>query len=665
LKYAKLSNNDTLIADSYNSLGIIHRTISDYKEAIKNLKNALSHARKVNALRQIENANSGLGLVYWEQGSYSLALEIYYQILIGAKNRKDTSSIARISNNIGNIYFEQNLNDKALENYQESYIYALAMQSEWGQCLLLNNIGSVYFKQEKYDLALENFEKSYKLSVKLGDKEGVGISYVNFGGIYFAKKEYEKALDFHKKALEIRQQLNDPQGESTALNEIGKDYHELGKLKKAIFYSKGALNIAQNIGARELERDAYEALYKMYEKSGNKNEAYYYYKNHIELRDSLINEETKNKDIRNELNFEYKKQHFTDSLEQVRKDDIALQKIEKEKVKTDAQKKLTYTFSIAFIIMLVLSIFIYKEYKAKKKSNKIILEQKKEVENQNQIINEKNKEITDSINYAKSIQTALLTEDAEWEKISKDYFVYLKPKDVVSGDFFWAFNNDEKNISVWTAADCTGHGIPGAFMSMLGIGFLNEIVIESGITKPSEILNNLREKIINALSQKNVDTQQRDGIDMAICVLDKSNNELYYSGANNPLYIITKNETTIKELASLDTKTFKIKDDDFQLFEIKADKQPVGFFTGDKHPFNALKIKLATEDRIYVFSDGYADQFGGEKGKKLKYKPFKEILLSISSKKMVKQKVELETFFNQWKGSLEQIDDVCVIGVQI
>ncbi len=657
LEYAQKTNNDTTIADSYNSLGVIYRTLSDYQKAINSLKISLQHSEKVNALRQIENANSALGLVYMEQGNFSAAIETHYKILLDAKNREDTFSIAQTLNNIANCYFEQSLFEKALENYKDAYEYAVAMQSEFGQSLLLGNMGSCYYKLKQYDMAMENYQKSYDISVKIEDMEGVGIMYSSFASVYFDQEDYDKAMEYQLKSLEVKQQLNDKYGESSSLNEIGKIHHEKGDVGKGIFYSKGALNIAKEIGAKEMERDANEALYKMYDERGDKANAYIHFKNHIELRDSLINEETKKKDYRNELNFQFQKQHFADSLQQVKKDEIAQQEIEKERVKAESQKKLTYGFSIAFIIMLVLAAFIFKEYKAKKRSNEIIAQQKKEVEEQSHIISEKNKEITDSINYAKSIQTALLTEDAEWEKISKEHFVYLKPKDVVSGDFFWAFNNEEENISVWTAADCTGHGVPGAFMSMLGIGFLNEIVIESKLTDPSQILNLLRDKIIKALTQKNVSTQKRDGIDMALCVWDKNKNELFYAGANNPLWIINPNRVSWPEEAI----PFG---DNLTGAELKPTKQPVGFYTGDKTPFDVVKMKLEKGDQIYVFSDGYADQFGGERGKKLKYKPFKEMLVSISSLEMTKQKAELDTFFEHWKGDLEQLDDVCIIGIK-
>jgi serine phosphatase RsbU (regulator of sigma subunit) len=664
LEFAKKSGNDTIISDSYNSLGVIYKTISNYSEAVKSLKQSLYHASKVNGLRQIENANSALGLIYMEQGNYSAALEIYYKLLLSVKNRNDTVAIAQVSNNMANIYFEQGLYDKALLHYKEAYLNAVAMEHEFGQCLLLGNMGSVYYKQKKYDLALEKFEASYKLSVKLDDEEGIGICYSNFASIYFDQEKYELALEYQTKSLKVKEKLNDLHGQSLVLNELGKIYDHKGDLKKGLFYSKGALNLAISIGAKELERDANEALYKMYEALGEKEKAYIHFKNHIILRDSLINEETKNKDIRNELNFQFQKQHFTDSLEHLKKEEIANQELKNEQIKTKSQRRLTYTFIIAFLIMGVLAIFIFKEYKGKKKAHSTILQQKKEVEYQSEIILEKNKEITDSINYAKRIQTALLTSDEYWEIISPEHFVFFKPKDVVSGDFFWAFQT-ESNLAIWVAADCTGHGVPGAFMSMLGISFFNEIIVENEVTDPSQILNKLREKIIKALDQKGLATQQRDGMDLALCVWDKNTNKLSYSGANNSLYIIrNKKEIDIK-LQSGVIQENEQDELDYKLFEVKPDKQPVGFYTGDLKPFSIKEIELLKGDTVYSFSDGYVDQFGGDKGKKFKSKAFKELLLSIQTETMKEQKEVIDDTFENWKGNNEQIDDVCVIGIRI
>ena len=640
LEYAEKSNNDTLIADSYNSLGVVYRTISQYEEAIQSLKSAITHAKKVNALRQIETAKSALGLIYTEQGNYSAAIEIYYEILLGAKKRNDTSSIAHVSNNLGNIYFEQNLYNKALENYKEAYIYAVAMNSEFGQCLLLGNIGSVYYKKEMYDSAMINYQKSYDISVKIEDQEGVGISLGNFASVFFNKKKFQKALTYQEKALEIKKQLNDKHGESVSLNEIGKIHHEMGNVNRGILFSKDALKIATLIGAKELERDAFEALYKMYDDKGNKPLAYSHFKKHIELRDSLINEDSKIKDIRNELNFNYQKQHFADSLEQIKKDEIAQQNIEKEKIKANAQKKLTYVFSIAFFIMIVLSGFIYKEYKAKKLSNIIINKQKEEVEKAHNELTQKNKEITDSITYAKRIQEAILPSRYSLTENLKNGFVLYKPKDIVSGDFYWLEKHEDSIF--FAAADCTGHGVPGAMVSVMCSNALSKSLLEENIIEPSKILDRTRELVLQRFEKS--DENVKDGMDISLCNIQYSKDatNLQWAGANNPLWIVRNNK----------------------LIEFKGDKQPIGK-VDNPMPFTNHTITLQKNDTIYIFTDGFPDQFGGPKGKKFMYKPFKELLLSIQDKNMEEQKGVLNQAFEDWKGNLEQVDDICVIGVRI
>ncbi|MBL7899598.1 MAG: SpoIIE family protein phosphatase, partial [Crocinitomicaceae bacterium] len=258
----------------------------------------------------------------------------------------------------------------------------------------------------------------------------------------------------------------------------------------------------------------------------------------------------------------------------------------------------------------------------------------------NAIINEKNADILASIEYASKIQEALLpTKDNP--DLFRDSFFMLKPKDIVSGDFLWYSEVDGKKI--FAAVDCTGHGVPGAFMSMIGNTFLQQIVNERQITKPAEVLNELRQSVIRALNQKGLGTNRKDGMDMALCVVDEKNMKLEFAGANNPMFLIQSGV----------------------LMEIRGDKQPVGYFEGFEDPFTNHEFKIEKGDCIYITSDGYVDQFGGPKGKKFKYKQFKELLFSISLKSMQDQKKILAQTFEDWKGSLEQVDDVCVVGVRI
>lgn len=328
-----------------------------------------------------------------------------------------------------------------------------------------------------------------------------------------------------------------------------------------------------------------------------------------------------------------------------------------------------FYYIISFLIYLILTIIILNIRTSGLRKNKKILEktveertlevvkQKDEITLQKSIVEEKHKEISDSINYAKRIQSALLTSQAHWDAISPENFVLWHPKDVVSGDFYWAYQLTVGNkhlmttqeIAVWCAADCTGHGVPGAFMSMLGMSFLNEIVIENINLKPSDILNKLRKKIINALEHGGTgNIEQRDGMDMALCVWNKGTNLLEYAGANNPVWIIR---------AVKDTKAHEI-------IELKPNRMPVGRHYNAKD-FTEQKFQLQKGDSIYVFTDGFVDQFGGPDGKKYKSKKFKEKLLSLQHLPMQDQALMINKEFNDWRGNTEQIDDLCLVGIKV
>jgi serine phosphatase RsbU (regulator of sigma subunit) len=307
---------------------------------------------------------------------------------------------------------------------------------------------------------------------------------------------------------------------------------------------------------------------------------------------------------------------------------------------------------IALIGILLLKRFIDKQkiVEAINKKNEAIEAQNIVIDKAYQELSEKNKDITDSIKYAQKIQQAVLPSQKfildELSKTKTEHFILFKPKDIVSGDFYWAYNTPN-NRSVFALADCTGHGVPGGFMSMLGNSFLNEIVVENKIFKADEILNKLRAKIIQALEQKG-GTQQKDGMDISLCVWNKLDNTLEFAGANNPLWLVSKNENAVTELV-----------------EVKADKMPIGTYLENEVPFSSTTIQLQKGDIIFLCTDGYADQFGGPKGKKYKYKPLIDSLIKNSNLSMEEQKVALELAFNDWKHHHEQVDDVSLIGVRV
>ena len=317
--------------------------------------------------------------------------------------------------------------------------------------------------------------------------------------------------------------------------------------------------------------------------------------------------------------------------------------------KQNKQKSLIILFgTLALVGTGFFAAIAFINYRKVKKSNIIIENQKQEVElkneeitHQKELVEEKQKEIIDSINYAKRIQQAVLTGEDIWNKISKEHFILFKPKDIVSGDFYWAYNTPNGR-SVFALADCTGHGVPGGFMSMLGNSFLNEIVVENKIFKANEILNKLRSKVIAALEQKG-QTEQKDGMDIALCVWNKLDNTLEFTGANNPLWILRGRE----------------------IIEYKADKMPIGTYLEIEKTFTSTTIQLQQGDVLYLSTDGYADQFGGPKGKKLKYKTLLDLLVNNSQEQMSVQKNKLEEAFMTWKNKQDQVDDVAIIGIRI
>lgn len=282
------------------------------------------------------------------------------------------------------------------------------------------------------------------------------------------------------------------------------------------------------------------------------------------------------------------------------------------------------------------------------KYNQEILEQKEEIEAQRDEIEiqrdqifKQNDEITQSITYARKIQSAVMPSSQVVDSLLKEHFIMFRPRDIVSGDFFWM--TEKNNRIVIVAADCTGHGVPGAFMSMMGVSFLNDIVNVEGVTQPDLILNTLREKITTTLSQTGKDGEARDGMDISVCVFIKNTHSLMFAGAYNPLYIVRKGE----------------------LIEFKGNKMPVGIHPKDNEQFTLHHIILESGDNLYIFSDGYVSQFGGPDGRKFLAKPFKELLVSLYGKPMVEQQSILEDTMDKWQNAHDQVDDILVIGISI
>jgi serine phosphatase RsbU (regulator of sigma subunit) len=290
---------------------------------------------------------------------------------------------------------------------------------------------------------------------------------------------------------------------------------------------------------------------------------------------------------------------------------------------------------VAVILVLIGILYLFK----RNRSRQIINEQ---LEKSNAEISMQKKSITDSINYAKKIQDSILPPEKQIQRVLNDGFILYEPKDVVSGDFYWADCRD--GLSIFAAVDCTGHGVPGALMSVVGFNLLNQAVNEMGITKPSDILHHLDFGVNKLLRQSDSGSTVKDGMDLGLCTFDPSTKKLQFAGVFNPAYIITKGE----------------------LKQINADKFPIGInVDGITDNYTNNEMQLYSGDMVYLFSDGYADQFGGPLGKKYKYNRFREFLLKIHHLSSAEQKEQLKKEFTEWKGNLEQVDDIIVIGMRV
>ncbi len=406
----------------------------------------------------------------------------------------------------------------------------------------------------------------------------------------------------------------------------------------ALNYQDSSFQIARDLNSLSLLARNYLLKSKIYVGKKEFRKANKALNQYVLYNDSLLSE--KSLQQVNQLSARYENEKKELEISNLEKD----KKTQQAEIKQQEAENLVYLIGLTLAIILI--VFVTIAFFQKRKANLLIKKQKDQIEIQKEIVEEKNNEILDSISYAKRIQQSILPPKRIIKSFLQESFILYLPKDIVSGDFYWMENvsskNGENNSILFAAVDCTGHGVPGAMVSVICHNALNKAVQEFKLSSPAKILDKVEELVKDSFSDN--DENVNDGMDIALCSLNFETKKLIFSGANNPLWLIRKN--------SRDVET------------VSATKQPIGGVR-EKVPFVNHELTLQPGDSIYIFSDGYADQFGGPKGKKLKQRPFKEYILSIQNEPMNKQHQLIEKHFTSWKGSLEQIDDVCVIGVKI
>jgi len=576
------------------------------------------------------------GVTYLMQGINGLALENVLKDLKIREKIHDSSSIASAYNMMGIIYQRMKEPDKAVAALRKGIQVAPVSERVEQFMDYFGNISSVFMDQGQYDSALVNLNKSLQLSLTHHSKKKTAISYQNIGDVLIRQKKYREALVYTKRSIALTEESGENYGTAQLYMNMGLISRGLKDNKKALGYMDKALKIEEEGKSIDELRQIYEALADIYKEEHDFSNAYNYHLLFTKFKDSIFNRENLN--TLSDLKAAYEIDKREEEMKRKEQEEMLKQNAEEHR-----QALIYRGLSAGGAMVGVLALFLYRSYRTKKKANKVITVQRAEIELKNETLSQVHKEISDSIQYAQRIQQAILPPIETIRKSLPSSFIYFQPKDVVSGDFYFFHRLNEEEM-IFAACDCTGHGVPGAFMSMIGSEQLSKIISVRKITRPGDIMNDLHNGVRKRLRQDTNDS--RDGMDVALLKLNTKNGNIQFSGANRPLWIFRSQTETLEE--------------------IKPDKRPIG---GLEHlsglTFTNHEFRLVKGDRLYMFSDGFADQFGGEKSKKMMIRNFRKLLLSLMHLPMEEQEHSLRRKFAEWKGKLEQIDDVLIVGIQL
>ncbi|MBI4648661.1 MAG: tetratricopeptide repeat protein [Bacteroidia bacterium] len=699
-------------SEAYYNIGVANYYLNNLDAAQENYEKSLVLKEKLNDSIYIAKLLYNIGMILHSRGSLDKALEYYQKSSQIEEKLKNLANMARVNNAIGIINMDLRNQDRAKDYFELALEQYKRIGDKAGMGDALMNIGVNYFKsiitsreeeesedsifdntiikerEEVYNNAIKYYELALVKYQEMNIQYKISLVLNNISSVYKGKKDNKKAIEYAEKSIVISEKIGDVRTLALGYGTLGVLYLKNNDYKKALEYTDKSMSVASKANLlKDIELEAYKSYAEIYSKIGLFDKALKYHRRYSHIKDSIYSKETQSQFAEMQTKYETTK----------KEQEIVL--LNKDKALQDSQIKrqqiMIYTFIIGFLVIIIFSTLLYKQYSEKKKANKAlalkneeILKQKEKIEAQHDLIAEQKHAIMDSIHYARRIQTAILPLEDDINDVLCDNFILYKPRDIVSGDFYWFTRKDGNTVI--TVADCTGHGVPGAFMSMLGVSFLNEIVNKRNPSYPSqeispeaiinlkanEILNQLREAIIKALHQTGKTGESKDGMDIALCIINHQTNEMQYAGANNPLYLITPDPQGHINKGNRHSITSGTEQSDLagQLIEIKADKMPIGiYYSQELATFTNKIIQLEKGNCIYIFSDGYADQVGGPHGKKFKYQPLKNLLVDNSNKSMKEQAKILDDTIESWKKfrdphtgeAYEQVDDILMIGFRI
>ena len=631
LELARQTNNISLINEQLENLAGFYSRENLYTKIMNLYTDELKKAEKENNKEQIIFTLIGIRETYGQMRNHKKSLEYSLKVLeLEKSNVKDSSKVAYAYFNVGQKYYNLFDYEKAVFYYLKSYSILGKKINNRDKSFYLFHLARAYNEQKNITESRNYLLKALDIVNEMGDSVIIGVVYSEIGQTYFYETNFDRALEYKLKGISFINGKSDGDAFLPYLS-TGQIYLKIKQYKLAEQYVLKAKKIAEDRSLIHNQRAVMRVLADIYIGNGDVAKSNAYLVKYYQLNDSINKLKNTEELLFKELNYENEKNETQLKAEQEKQN--ALHSEEKKK-----QSVILYSVLGVLFLLSILAITIFKNLRKTREANRIIALQKSEVEEQKHLVDEKQKEIVDSITYAKRLQQAILPPQEFFDKHIPNNFILYKPKDIVAGDFYWAEKVD--NLFFIAAADSTGHGVPGALVSVVCSNALNRTIKEFKLTDTGKILDKTRELVLETFEKSA--SEVKDGMDISLLCIDSKNKNGYWSGANNPLWYIQ----------------------DSELKEIKADKQPIGKSDYPK-PFTTHQIEYKADTTFYLFTDGFADQFGGPNGKKFKYKQFSDLLIKNNNLSQSQQADIINKAFTDWKGDLEQVDDVCIIGIKL
>lgn len=658
-----------------NRLGNVNQLKTNYLQALDLYKEALEINKSIGSKAEVARTLVNLANVYSVIGQYQRSIEHFLEAMNIHESIGEREGLAWTSLGIARLFKRLDLLDKAMQYTESALSYYREIEHKTGQTtgvtLCLSDLAGIYHKMGNYPRAMEYNRMVLEINERNQNVHGQAANHLSIGVIYLEQNSNDLARIHLTKSLSLKEQVNDSLDLSLLYRYLGEVEARNGNFRQARIYTDRSLKFAVDHRLIPDISESYLSLAKIFGQMGEFRLALDAYSNHSAYKDSLNSNEIS----RLEMQYEFEKREKEQEL-------IARQREALQEVRIERQRVVLIFFVVAFLLAGSLAAFIFYNYREKKRINSLLVaqnneisRQKKEIENQRDEIEqqrdfvtrqrdqiaEQQRLITDSIMYASRIQNAVLPNQNHFKSLPWESFVFYRPKNIVSGDFYWITQLSNGHILI-AVADCTGHGVPGAFMSMLGITLLRELAGKTNVISPADMLTELRKMVILSLNQQAGQVDQADGMDMAITVINPQGLEMQYAGAYLPAIVVRSSEDG---LPVEDKQTRITRSNGHSLIEFRANKMPIGYHVLGDMPFDNHSFKLMPNDMLYLFSDGYIDQFGGEKNIKFLMQNFRELLCSIKNLNLAQQREELDKTITAYQGDKKQVDDMLVLGVKL